>query len=451
MRGSRRGRVGYPESLMGFPLRFDITGRSGTTQARVGRVQTPHGYFDTPAFMPVGTKATVKGLFPASVAGVGSQIILNNTYHLMLRPGSELIARRGGVHRFMRWEGPILTDSGGYQAFSLSDINQLSDEGVTFRSVVDGSLVHMTPERSIEVQNELGADIIMAFDDCPPSVDPAMAERKRQVFRGKLASLPRKPSLGGRAGRRGGAGADGGAYERRLDEAMERTARWLERCAKAHGRRGEQALFGIVQGGTDLARRAKSVEQICSVDLPGYAIGGVAVGESSELIGRIVEHTAPLLPADRPRYLMGVGYEWDIVSGVRSGVDMFDCVLPTRNGRNAAAFTRRGRINLRNRRFAEDEAPIDESCECPVCTGGEGLAWGGREGGFSKSYLRHLFQAEEMLGPVLVSLHNIAHFQSLMRDVREVIVSDNWPGLWSRWPVLSRCSGEAGRASEGEI
>jgi len=343
--------------------------------------------------MPVGTKASVKGLLPELVAETGSQIILNNTYHLMLRPGSELIQRRGGVHDFMRWNGPILTDSGGYQVFSLSDINTISEDGVTFRSTVDGSEIQMTPEMAMRVQNELGADIIMAFDDCPPASGEAETPA---------------------------------AHAKRLDLANERTIRWLERCAKSHARPDDQALFGIVQGGTDLDRRSRSVEEVCSIELPGYAIGGVAVGEGPDEIERVVNHTAPLLPAEKPRYLMGVGYEWDIVTGVKAGVDMFDCVLPTRNGRNSQAFTRNGPIKLRNARFAEDDGVIDESCSCRACTGG-----------FSRAYLRHLFLAGEMLGPILVSLHNIAHFQRLMADIRQAIGNDDWSGLESAWPVLS--------------
>jgi len=341
--------------------------------------------------MPVGTKASVKGLLPELVDRTGAQIILGNTYHLMLRPGSDTVAALGGLHRFMRWDGPILTDSGGYQVFSMSDINRINDDGVVFRSIVDGSLVELTPERSMQVQNELGADIIMAFDDCPPSVE---------------ASAPTSTA--------------------RLDLAMERTARWLVRCVASHQRRADQALFGIVQGGTDPGRRTTCVEQVCSIDLPGYAIGGVAVGEGPEEIRRIVEHTAPLLPADRPRYLMGVGYEKDLLMAVRAGVDMFDCVLPTRNGRNACAFTRSGPIRLRNARFGRDESPIEKGCPCTAC--------GGR---FSRGYLRHLFLAEEMLGPILVSLHNIGHFQRLMADLRQAVVDDDWALLLARWPVLS--------------
>lgn len=375
-------------------LRFDITARSPSCAARVGVIHTAHGSFDTPAFMPVGTKASVKGLLPELVRRTGSQVILGNTYHLLLRPGSDVVASFGGLHRFMRWDGPILTDSGGYQVFSMSDISRISDDGVMFRSIIDGSLVELTPQRSMQVQNELGADIIMAFDDCPPSAG------------GEDASA---------------------AHAARLDVALERTIRWLERCAAAHRRPDEQALFGIVQGGTDLDLRTRSAQQVCSIDLPGYAIGGVAVGEGTEEIRRIVEHTAALLPDDRPRYLMGVGYEWDVVAAVRAGVDMFDCVLPTRNGRNANAFTRSGPLRLRNACNSREASPIEEGCGCPACGGG-----------FSRGYLRHLFLAEEMLGPILVSLHNIAHFQRLMADLRRAVVDDDWGRIETDWPVLRR-------------
>jgi queuine tRNA-ribosyltransferase len=376
-------------------IRFTILHRCAATHARVGRVETPHGVFDTPAFMPVGTRGTIKGLTPAQIRATGSQIILNNAYHLMLRPGDDLIARRGGAHAFMVWDGPLLTDSGGYQAFSMSDINSVDDDGVTFKSIIDGSRVVLTPERAITVQNNLGADVIMAFDDCPP---------------GDLA------------------GADGA---RRLRQANERTARWLARCRDAHARPDEQALFGIVQGGTDLDLRRASVDAVCSIELPGYAIGGVAVGEGPDQIERVVSFTAPRLPAEKPRYLMGVGYEADILAAVDAGVDMFDCVLPTRNGRNAQAFTRTGRLHLRNAAFAEDDGVIESGCDCETCAGG-----------FARAYLRHLFMAREMLGPTLVSIHNIRHFQRLMVDIRRSIRDNSRSSLLSTWP----CLGPAARA-----
>lgn len=416
------------------PLRFQVLSRCVESRARVGRVETLHGAFDTPAFMPVGTRGSVKGVLPQQVAATGAQILLNNTYHLMLRPGSELISRRGGVHRFMGWNAPILTDSGGYQAYSLAAMNRVDDDGVTFKSIVDGSEVRLTPERAIHVQNELGADIIMAFDDCPPSIDPAVAAPEQERL---LQATSRDERAQG--GKKRGRAYDHAA---RLDTANERTIRWLERCARAHGRVSEQALFGIVQGGTDLDRRTWSAERVAQIDLPGYAIGGVAVGESGDQIARVVRHTAPLLPESRPRYLMGVGYERDIVEAVRAGIDMFDCVLPTRNGRNANAFTRAGQIRLRNQRFAEDDGPIEDGCDCYACSpGAHGWplpgAVGGGGGVFSRAYIRHLFMAGEMLGPTLVSIHNLWHFQRLMADIRFAIAGGGWAGFFVRWPVAA--------------
>ena len=369
-------------------VRLEILGHCASNRARLGRIHTPHGAFDTPAFMPVATAAAMKGLTPAQVRGTGTQCILNNTLHCMLRPGADRIARFGSSHGFMRWDGPILTDSGGFQAFSLADLRTLDDDGVTFQSFVDGARVRLTPESSIHAQNLIGADIIMAFDDCPPAG----------------AEVPRE----------------------RVREAMLRSVRWLERCRSAHARPEVQALFGIVQGGTDLSLRTESAERTCAIDLPGYAIGGVAVGESPERIAETVRHTAPLLPSDRPRYLMGVGYPRDIAMAVSAGVDMFDCVLPTRNGRNALAFTREGTLRLRNARFADDPDPIEPGCDCEACAGG-----------FSRAYLRHLFQAGEMLGPTLVSLHNVRLYQRLMVDIRRAIGCNAWSALGSQWPCLS--------------
>ena len=384
-------------------LRFQILARSSSNRARLGRVTTPHGSFDTPAFMPVATAAAMKGLTPAQIRGTGSQIILNNAYHLFLRPGGDRLERFGGTHRFMRWEGPILTDSGGYQAYSMSDTAVLGEDGVTFRSFIDGSKVHLGPESSMRVQNQIGADIIMAFDDCAPAALPEEGADERRLARTRRIE----------------------DHARRLEEAHERTLRWLDRCVRAHERPQDQALFGIVQGATDLDLRRRSVEGVCAHDLPGFAIGGVAVGEGTDAIRKVVEFTAPLLPESKPRYLMGVGYERDIVMAVAAGVDMFDCVLPTRNGRNAHAFTRNGSIRLRNARFADDHAPIDPSCDCEACAGG-----------FSRAYLRHLFTAEEMLGPTLVSVHNIRHFQRLMMDIRTAIREDAWSWLLGSWPCI---------------
>jgi queuine tRNA-ribosyltransferase len=397
----------------------------------VGRISTPHGAFDTPAFMPVGTRGTVKGLLPELVRQTGSQIVLNNTYHLLLRPGPGTVERLGGVHRFMGWAGPILTDSGGYQAYSMADLNAVDDEGVTFRSIIDGSEVRLTPEVATRVQNQLGADIIMAFDDCPPSAAIGPAGAVGPIGPIEDGADPRLARATIRD-RRTPRGYD---HPARLRAANERTVRWLERCRAAHGRDGEQALFGIVQGGIDLDARSWSVERICGIELPGYAIGGVAVGEPFEEIARVVRHTAPLMPEAKPRYLMGVGYERDIVAAVLAGVDMFDCVLPTRNGRNANAFTPLGQIRLRNAAFSEDPLPLEPGCDCPACSPwAHGWA---APAPFSRGYLRHLFQAGEMLGPILVSLHNVRYFQRLMTDIRRTITEDDWLGFARRWPIAA--------------
>jgi queuine tRNA-ribosyltransferase len=369
-------------------VRLEILQRSSENGARLGRVHTPHGVFDTPAFMPVATAAAMKGLTPEQVRSTGSQIILNNTLHCMLRPGAERIARFGSSHAFMRWNAPILTDSGGFQAFSMADIRTLDGDGVTFSSFVDGAKVRMTPEVSIRAQNLIGADIIMAFDDCPPAAAEVPMERVR--------------------------------------EAMLRSVAWLHRCKAAHARPDAQALFGIVQGGTHLELRRESAARTCEIELPGYAIGGVAVGESPERIADTVRFTAQLLPDAKPRYLMGVGYPRDIAIAVAAGVDMFDCVLPTRNGRNALAFTREGALRLRNARFADDQAPIEADCDCQTCAGG-----------FSRAYLRHLFSAGEMLGPTLVSLHNVRLYQRLMLAIRRAIGCNAWSALETDWPCLS--------------
>ncbi len=409
---------------------YELIKQCPTTGARLGRVHTPHGSFDTPAFMPVGTLGTVKGILPSLIDEIGAQIILSNTYHLMLRPGSELVAEMGGLHRWIGWDKPILTDSGGFQVFSLSDINKINDEGVTFKSHLDGSVIDMTPERSMQVQNELGSDIIMAFDDCPP----ASQASEHQV---NWAKAQNGKKNGGADDDPGEASATGtsrvplvsaGEYQARVQQACERSGRWLERCVKAHARTSEQGLFGIIQGGTDLKQRTWCVEDVCRHDLPGFAIGGVAVGEGYDELKRVVEHTAPLMPADKPRYLMGVGYERDIITAVRAGVDMFDCVLPTRNGRNGNAFTPTGQVRLRNAEYARSPAVIDETCDCPACRLGAG---------FSRSYLRHLFVAGEMLGPILVSLHNLRHFQRLLLDIRQAIRDNDWSFAARRWPVAA--------------
>jgi queuine tRNA-ribosyltransferase len=429
-------------------LSFEITARSVSTRARVGRVRTAHGVFDTPAFMPVGTRGTVKGLLPQVVSGTGAQIILGNTYHLLLRPGPKLIHSLGGLQKFTGWHGPMLTDSGGYQAYSMAGINTVTDDGVTFKSIVDGSMVAMTPESAIKTQNLLGADIIMAFDDCPPSVDPDAGPTNQTRLR--LAAARDAKAQGSVSEGRPNLKKRSSAYdhEARLKLANERTVKWLERCKVEHSAYGEsdrRSLFGIVQGGTNLEQREWSAERVCNIELPGYAIGGVAVGEQSDDIARVVNHTAPLLPETKPRYLMGVGYEQDLYTAVRAGIDMFDCVLPTRNGRNASAFTSTGQMRLRNAKYADDPRPIEVGCDCLACAGTgreSAVMYGDRAGnagesGFSRAYIRHLFFAEEMLGPILVSVHNLRHFQRFMADLRRTIVSDGWDGFLARWPVAT--------------
>jgi queuine tRNA-ribosyltransferase len=392
------------------PLTFEIHHKSKENAARTGTVTTPHGSFRTPAFMPVGTRGTVKGLTPQQIRATGSDIILNNAFHLMLRPTDKRIAEFGGVHSFMKWDRPILTDSGGYQAWSMADINTIDEDGVTFKSFIDGATIRMTPERSIEIQNNLGADIIMAFDDCPSSVEP----QAQNVARRRHALVSRDGVM------------TKSQHELRLVQSLDRTSRWLERCDNAHQKKNSQALFGIVQGGVNLDLRARSVEQVCNIDLPGYAIGGVAVGESPEKIIEVVKFTANLLPEEKPRYLMGVGYERDLVASVASGMDMFDCVLPTRNARNAHAFTKNGHLNLRNACFKDDMGVIEEGCTCASCAAGN-----------TRGYLAHLFKCKEMLGGTLLSIHNIHHFQSLMIDIRLAIEDNSWSTLPKRWPILT--------------
>ena len=451
--------------------RYELLHQDATSAARLGRVTTPHGGFDTPAFMPVGTQGTVKGLLPSLVAQTGAQVVLANTYHLMLRPGGELVQKMGGLQRWTRWGGPMLTDSGGFQVFSLGKMNRISESGVTFHSHLNGDKIELTPERSMRVQEQLGADIIMAFDDCPPAGAGRLGSRVWGL--GERSEAEPSPETSDHDPDPRPQTPDPNLqppdpdHRQRVLAATERTHRWLERCVEAHrgsGRWEQQALFGIVQGGTDLDLRSASAAAVTQHDLPGYAIGGVAVGEPPEAIRSVVKHTAALLPADRPRYLMGVGYERDIVAAVRAGVDMFDCVLPTRNGRNASAFTSTGLIRLKNAKFADDPGPIEAGCDCVACAGSGVWGLGSRLGqealetagtidsarfrtldpspqppdptsGFSRSYLRHLFQSGEMLGPILVSLHNLRHFQRLLLDIRRAIRDNGWSALAQRWPV----------------
>ena len=342
--------------------------------ARRGRLHTAHGEVETPAFMAVGTQATVKGLTPTQLAGVGVQVVLANTYHLTLRPGDEVIAQLGGLHRFMGWPKPILTDSGGYQIFSLAANLRIDNRAAVFRSHLDGSLLELTPEKAVQIQENLGADIAMCLDECPPgNADPAVLRR-----------------------------------------AVDRTLLWAKRCRQVH-RRSDQALFAIVQGGTDAELRVRCADALTAMDFPGYALGGFSVGESrtdwqNSLLGPTLAH----LPASKPRYLMGMGRPQDILEAVASGVDMFDCVLPTRNGRTACAFTPSGLVRIRNACHRLDSAPLEEDCPCPVC----------RE--FSRAYLHHLFLAGEMLGPTLLSLHNLAYYNRLLAEIRRAIEEGRW-------------------------
>lgn len=337
--------------------------------ARRGEIQTAHGAIQTPAFMPVGTAGTVKAMLPESVASTGAEIVLGNTYHLMLRPGAERVAALGGLHKFMNWEKPILTDSGGYQVMSLAGLRKLTEKGVRFRSHVDGRYHDLTPERSMEIQDLLDADITMCFDECTPF--PATYEE--------------------------------------AESSMELSMRWAARSRDAFRPREGYGLFGIVQGSVHEDLRRRSVEALTSIGFDGYAVGGLAVGEGQELMFSTLDFTMPMMPKDRPRYLMGVGKPDDIVGAVVRGIDMFDCVLPTRSGRNGQAFTRRGALNLRNARHAEDPRPLDEECPCPACRD------------YSRAYLHHLTKAGEILGLMLVTWHNLTYYQQLMAGLRGAI------------------------------
>ena len=340
--------------------------------ARLGTLHTPHGSFATPAFMPVGTQATVKGMSPDEIKSMGAGIILSNTYHLWMRPGSEIVREAGGLHRFMNWDRAVLTDSGGFQVFSLSDLRHITEEGVNFKSHIDGSRHTLTPEKSIQIQNDLGADIIMAFDECTPW--PAEHD-----------------------------------YVRR---SLERTTRWLDRCINSHANPGQQALFGIIQGGVFADLRKQSAREITSFDLPGYALGGLSVGEPGHLMYEMLEETVPLMPANKPRYLMGVGTPDYLIQASVRGIDMFDCVLPTRIGRNGSVLTAKGRMIVRDAKFARDFSPLDPECDCYVCKN------------YSRAYIRHLIKAGEMFGLRLTSWHNIHFLLNLMEKVRQAIAAD---------------------------
>ncbi|HEV2509918.1 tRNA guanosine(34) transglycosylase Tgt [Bosea sp. (in: a-proteobacteria)] len=348
---------------------FHLLGRAGA--ARTGEVRMPRGVIRTPAFMPVGTAATVKGMYPEQVKALGADVVLGNTYHLMLRPGAERVARLGGLHKFMNWPHPILTDSGGFQVMSLANLRKLTEEGVTFQSHIDGSKHVLTPERSVEIQNLLGSDIVMQLDEC--------------------VSLPCEDKV--------------------AEKAMHLSLRWAERCRKAFGDPAGRALFGIVQGGAMPALRVESARELAAMDLKGYAIGGLAVGEPQDVMLAMIETVEPHLPQEKPRYLMGVGTPDDIVEAVRRGVDMFDCVMPTRAGRHGQIFTRFGRMNLKNAKHAEDVRPVDPQSSCPAANT------------YSRAYLHHLVKAEEMLGKMLLTWVNLAYYQELMAGLRAAIAA----------------------------
>jgi len=375
------------------PVRFELVATEG--EARRGHLITPHGAVDTPAFMPVATQGSVKSLDPGDLRSAGAQIILANTYHLHLRPGHELVRDLGGLHRFMGWEGPILTDSGGFQVFSLSKLRRLGEEGVEFRSHLDGSLRLLTPEICMDIQHALGVDILHPLDEC----------------------LPHAVSFDD------------------TERSLALTVRWLERAVARHRAKDSAgALFGIVQGGGYEALRRRAVEETCRHDLPGYAIGGLAVGETRARLYDITQLVASHLPVDRPRYLMGVGKPVDLIEAVARGVDLFDCVLPTRNARNGQAFTPEGTLTITQARFARDAAPLDAECPCLACRS------------FSRAYLRHLFMARELLAYRLLSLHNVTFYLGLMRSMRDAIAARAFSRLRSRF--LDRCAVESGGGSD---
>jgi len=351
------------------PFSFKLISRDPDSCARRGRISTSHGVVETPVFMPVGTQATVKGMLPEALDEIGAQIILGNTYHLYLRPGHELISRLGGLHKFMNWQGPILTDSGGFQVFSLGELRKISEEGVSFQSHLDGSRHQLTPENSVAIQEALGADIIMAFDECIPH--PADRDY--------------------------------------VARSTERSGRWARRCRSARREDDGAALFGIVQGGMHEDLRRASAEELIEVGFDGYALGGLSVGESTELMYQVMDFSLPLLPAEAPRYVMGVGTPENLVEGVARGVDMFDCVMPTRNARNGVLFTSEGKLSIKQARFREDERPLDPRCSCYVCRH------------YSRAYLRHLFRANEILSSVLNTHHNLHYYLDLMASARTAI------------------------------
>ncbi|HEY9627349.1 MAG TPA: tRNA guanosine(34) transglycosylase Tgt [Coleofasciculaceae cyanobacterium] len=359
---------------------FECQACCSHTGARAGVFVTPHGAIATPRFMPVGTLANVKTVTPDQLQAAGAQMVLANTYHLHLQPGEDIVAKAGGLHQFMGWKQPILTDSGGFQVFSLSEIRSIAEEGVTFRSPRDGQMIHLSPERSIQIQNALGADVIMAFDECPPY--PATREA--------------------------------------VVDATNRTYRWLERCMAAH-QRPDQALFGIVQGGVYPDLRQKAAQELATLDLPGYAIGGVSVGEPPELIEAIVRATTPLLPVDKPRYLMGVGTYREMAQSIAAGIDLFDCVIPTRLARHGSALVGGDRWNIKNARYREDFTPLDSDCPCYTCQT------------FTRAYISHLLRSQELLAYTLLSIHNITELIRFTQRIRESILSDRFVEEFGSW------------------
>ncbi|GED13347.1 tRNA guanosine(34) transglycosylase Tgt [Aneurinibacillus migulanus] len=353
-------------------VRYELIKTCKQTGARLGKLHTPHGTIDTPIFMPVGTLATVKTMTPEDLKEMNAQIILSNTYHLFLRPGHELVAEAGGLHSFMNWDRAILTDSGGFQVFSLSNLRQIDEEGVAFRSHLSGEKLFLSPEKAMEIQNALGADIMMAFDECAP--------------------YPAEPEY--------------------VKPSMERTTRWAERCLKAHKRPHDQALFGIVQGGMYRDLREQSARDITSLDFPGYAIGGLSVGEPHQLMYEVLDYTVPLLPSNKPRYLMGVGSPDALIEGAIRGIDMFDCVLPTRIARNGTCMTSEGRLVIRNAKYAHDFTPLDPNCDCYTCRN------------YTRAYIRHLIRCDEILGVRLTTYHNLHFLLNMMEQVRQAIMED---------------------------
>ena len=372
---------------MGQRFEFEVKAQDG--KARTGVISTPRGDIRTPAFMPVGTAATVKAMMPESVAATGADILLGNTYHLMLRPSAERIDRLGGLHKFMNWDKPILTDSGGFQVMSLAGLRKLTEKGVTFKSHIDGSRHELTPERSMEIQRLLGSDIVMCFDECP--------------------ALP--------------------ASRERIAESMALSMRWAARSREAFGDRPGYALFGIQQGGLEQDLRAESAEALRGIGFDGYAIGGLAVGEGQAAMFDCLDYAPDQLPVDKPRYLMGVGKPDDIVGAVKRGVDMMDCVLPSRSGRTGQAFTRRGVVNIKNARHAEDPRPLDENCGCPACRG------------YSRAYLHHVFRAGEMISGMLLTWHNLHYFQDIMQGMRDAIAAGRFDA-WERDFHKARAEGD---------